>query len=107
MDYKKEVLEYYGAKFTTDYDEYEQQIKYITLTTADSYSIYHRTDGGSTIFWDSDVYYYAESCTGDIWNDIYDGLTIFCDSEIADECGFDDDAWQWSDEYEKIKEAAE
>ena len=108
IDYKKKVLEYYGAEFTTNYDvEYKQQIRYQTLNTADGYSIYNRTDGGSQIFFDEDIWYYAESAVDSIWDDIKEGLRIFVDPEIAGECGFDDDAWQWADEYEKLEELAE
>jgi hypothetical protein len=108
INYKEKVLEYYGATFTDDYNEQvNKEVQYIVLNTADSYNIYQRYTGESYILWDEDMYYYAESCVDNIWDDIKDGRTIFVDSEISDECGFAEDAWQWSDEYEKLQELAE
>lgn len=110
MDYKKEVLEHYGSQLETDYDEWsnsQYKIKYVTLSTADSYNIYHRTDGDSTIYWDSDIFYYAENCTDSIEEDIKEGLCLFVDEEIADECGFGSDegtGWKWEEMYEEFHE---
>jgi len=108
INYKEKVLEYYGATYTDDYTvDINKEVQYIALNTADGYNIYQRYTGESYILWDEDIYYYAESCVDDIWNDIKDGRNIFVDSEISSECGFNEDAWQWSDEYEKLQELAE
>lgn len=107
-DYKKLVCEHYGAEVSTEYTDYNQNVQWLTLTTADSYNIYQRYDGGSTIFWDSDIFYYAESCEDGIKEDIENGCRMFIDPEIAEECGYDDDGWRWEEIYEKlIEELAE
>lgn len=103
-DYKKIVCEHYGAEVSTDYDKYDADVQYVVLTTADDYNIYQRYDGSSTIFWDSDIFYYAESCEDAIQEDLEDGKRIFIDPEIAEECGFEDDGYQWESYYEKLIE---
>jgi len=110
MDYKAKVLEFYGSELETDYDKWSTntyQIKYTPISTADDYQIFNRNDGGSSIFYDEDLFYYAENCTDSIEEDIKDGLSLFVDEEIADECGFGSDEgkdWRWEELYEEISQ---
>jgi hypothetical protein len=46
------------------------------------------------------IFYYASSCSDDIKNCIKDGLSLFVDSEIYDECYFDD---EFEDMWDDIK----
>lgn len=113
MDYKAKVLEYYGSEFETDYGRWsdnKHQIKYTSITTADGYEIFNRNDGGSTIFYDEDLFYYSENCLDSIVDDIKEGLRLFVDEEIADNCGLGSDegtSWQWQELYEEFYEEDE
>ena len=110
MDYKAKVLEYYGSEMETDYDKWANnnfQIKYTAISTADDYQIFNRNDGGSTVFYDEDLFYYAENCYPSIVDDIKEGMILFVDEEIAHECGLGSDegnSWQWQELYEEFYE---
>ena len=107
MDYKAKVLEHFGAELETDYDKYQSgryDIEYTCVTTADDYQIYHRTDGGSSIFYDQDLFYYADGCIERILEDLEEGLKLFVDAEIAEECGLEEEGYVWEELYGKYVE---
>lgn len=103
-NYKKLVCEHYGT--TIDYDSSmpHQNVHWQTLNTADSYSIYNRYDGSSSIFFDEDIYYYAENCGDAIEADIKEGLRIYLDEEIAEACGLEEDGYRWEEIYHEFYE---
>ena len=103
-DYKKIVCEYYGAVVQDDWADSMQHVQYLVLSTADGYNVYQRYTGESYILWDQDIYYYAEGMADQIKEDIENGSRIFLDPEIAEECGFEHDGWQWEQYYEKLVE---
>ena len=103
-DYKKIVCEHYGAVVQDDWADSLQDVQYLVLNTADGYNIYQRYTGEKHIDFDSEVYYYADSLGDMIKEDIEAGNRIFLDPEIAEECGFEHDGWQWEQYYEKLVE---
>ena len=106
-DYKKLVLEHYGT--TIDYESSmpNQTVQWIALSTNDAYNIYQRYTGETYIFWEEDMYYYAENCGDAIEEDIKNGNRMYLDPDIADACGLQEDGFRWQEMFEEYYEPDE
>lgn len=105
MNYRKKVLEHFGAKLHDDVDS-TVDYSYETCWTNDSYEVYIRLKNGKYehIAIEEDVYYYAESLSSVIWEDIMAGMTIYVDSEILDILDMENPkSSTWRDEWEQIE----
>ena len=105
MDYRKKVLEHFGGTFDTEYQAFSKtyNVEYHSQTTADGYEVFMRSENGERrVNWDSDVFYYAESCLDSILEDIEQGYSLYVYDEIAEQCGLDEEGYTWVELYEKF-----
>lgn len=92
MNNKQKVLKHYGANITDVYDNVDQvDMVFESVYTADSYNVYWMHEPSDMAFNPESIFYYASNCSDDIKNCIKNGLSLFVDSEIYDECWFDDE----------------
>jgi hypothetical protein len=104
MDYRKKVLEYFGATVDHEYQSFSKiyDVQYVGQVTADGYEVFHRIENGEKrINWDADVFYYAESCIDSIVDDLERGCNLYIYEDIASECGLEEDGYMWEDIYNK------
>lgn len=101
MNNKQKVLKHYGANITDVWNNVDQvDMVFESVYTADSYNVYWMHEPSDMAFNPESIFYYASSCSDDIKNCIKDGLSLFVDSEIYDECYFDD---EFEDMWDDIK----
>jgi len=105
MDYKKKVLEHFGATVDYEYQSFSKtyDVQYVGQVTADGFEVFMRSENGERrVNWDADVFYYAESCMDSIIEDLEQGYNLYIYDEIAEECGLDEDGYTWVELYEKF-----
>lgn len=104
MDYRKKVLEHFGATVDYEYQSFSKiyDVYYVSQVTADGYEIFNRVENNEKrVNWDADVFYYAESCIDSIMDDLEQGFNIHIYEDIAGECGLEEDGYMWERLYEK------
>jgi hypothetical protein len=104
MKNKDKVLKHYNSTITDEWSSSAVDMVFESIYTADDYTVYWVHEQEEWGFNPENIYYYAHNVVDDIKGCIKDGLDIFIDSEIYDECYMDDvleEMWaEIQDEYE-------
>ena len=91
MSNKDKVLKHYNSTITDEWSSNLVDMVFESVYTADDYTVYWAHTPTDYAFNPESVYYYAANVVDEIKGCIKDGLDIFIDPEIYDECYMEDE----------------
>ena len=86
MSNKDKILKHYNSTITDEWSSNLVDMVFESVYTADDYTVYWAHTPTDYAFNPESVYYYAANVVDEIKGGIKDGLVIFIDPEIYDEC---------------------
>jgi len=102
INYKQLFLDHHGANLDTNFKggyDFELSVE----TTTDDYELYLCKYYDESIVIAENIYYYAHNLAEKLKEMIEEGLNIYCDAEIYDECYIDDEWVQWCEDEDLIE----